>query len=124
MTCYLLFDKKQVTTDMQVLTCAQGVPEPEYEVKGGFVTIVFRRLVGNVYDKDDRGNDSRNDNLSDSVNNTYLTIKANPGIQRKRISELTGKSIPTIDRHIALLAKASLIEHRDSDKTGGYYVKK
>ena len=31
---------------------------------------------------------------------------------------------PTIDRHIALLAKSNLIEHRDSDKTGGYYVKK
>ena len=64
------------------------------------------------------------DSVNDSVNNTYQTIKANPGIQRKRISELTGKSIPTIDRHIALLAKASLIEHRDSDKTGGYYVRK
>jgi len=73
---------------------------------------------------DDRVNDSRNDSLSDSVNGTYQAIKANPGIQRKRISELTGKSIPTIDRHIALLAKSNLIEHRDSDKTGGYYVKK
>lgn len=69
------------------------------------------------------GFDSVNDNLNDSVNKTYLTIKAYPGIQRKRISELTGKSIPTIDRYIALLAKANLIEHRDSDKTGGYYVK-
>ena len=72
----------------------------------------------------DSRNDSRNDSLSDSVNGTYQAIKANPGIQRKRISELTGKSIPTIDRHIALLAKSNLIEHRDSDKTGGYYVKK
>ena len=60
----------------------------------------------------------------DRVNSTYQAIMANPGIQRKRISELTGKSIPTIDRHIALLAKSNLIEHRDSDKTGGYYVKK
>ena len=46
---------------------------------------------------DNRANDSRNDSLSDSVNDTYQAIKANPGIQRKRISELTGKSIPTID---------------------------
>ena len=96
---------------------AQGVPEPEYEVTGGFVRIVFRRTTNG----DDSVNDSRNDSLSDSVNETYLAIKANPGIQRKRISELTGKSIPTVDRHIALLAKASLIEHRNSDKTGGYY---
>jgi len=55
---------------------------------------------------------------------TIYTIKANPGIQRKRISELTGKSIPTIDRHLALMTKSNLIEHRGSDKTGGYYVKK
>ena len=70
---------------------------------------------------DDRVNDRVNDSLSDSVNSTYQAIKANPGIQRKRISEMTGKSIPTIDRHIALLAKSNFIEHRDSDKTGGYY---
>ena len=81
-------------------------------------------VVNGPVNGDDRVNDSRNDSLCDSVNGTYQAIKANPGIQRKRISELTGKSIPTIDRHIALLAKSNLIEHRDSDKTGGYYVKK
>ena len=95
--------------------------EPEEEVNGGFVRIVFRRATYGDDSVNDRRNDSVNDSLNDSVNETYLTIKANPGIQRKRISELTGKSIPTVDRHIALLAKASLIEHRDSDKTGGYY---
>ena len=79
--------------------------------------------VNGLVNGDDSLNDSVNDSLSDSVNKTYLTIKANPGIQRKRISELTGKSIPTIDRHIALLAKVCLIEHRDSDKAGGYYAK-
>ena len=99
----------------------QGVSEPEYEVNGGFVKIVFRRTTNGDDSVNDSLSDSVNDSLSDSVNETYLTIKANPGIQRKRISELTGKSIPTVDRHIALLAKASLIEHRDSDKTGGYY---
>jgi len=48
----------------------------------------------------------------DSVNSTYQAIKANPGIPRKRISELTGKSISTIDRHIALMAKSNIIEHK------------
>ena len=73
----------------------------------------------------DRVNDSLNDRVNDSVNATYLIIKSNPGIQRKAISDFTGKSIPTIDRHIAILVKKGLIEHKDSDKTGGYYpVKK
>ena len=113
-----------------------GLPAPEYWQNEFMVYATIRQAKdtagqvagnGDVNGDDrvnDRVNDSRNDSLSDSVNGTYQAIKANPGIQRKRISELTGKSIPTIDRHIALLAKSNLIEHRDSDKTGGYYVKK
>ena len=54
---------------------------------------------------------------------TFLVIERNPGLQRKRIAELVGKSIPTIDRHLAILIKEDLIEHRDSDRNGGYYTK-
>ena len=109
-----------------------GLPTPEYRQNEFMVCATIRQakdaalqVEGNgefngPVNGDDRVNDSRND----SVNSTYQAIKANPGIQRKCISELTGKSIPTIDRHIAMLAKSNLIEHRDSDKTGGYYVKK
>ena len=71
--------------------------------------------------QNDKVNDSRIDRLNDSVKTTYLVIKANPGIQRKGISDLTGKSISTIDRYLAKLVKENLIEHKDSDKTGGYY---
>lgn len=67
-------------------------------------------------------NDSRIDRLNNSERTTYFIVKANPGIRRKAISETTGKSIPTIDRHIAVLVKYSLIEHRDSNKKGGYYA--
>ena len=107
-----------------------GLRKPEFRQDEDFTAVLWRKEGvatgdGNHNDsRNDRANDSLNDGLSDSVNSTYQAIKANPGIQRKRISELTGKSIPTIDRHIALLAKSNLIEHRDSDKTGGYYVKK
>ena len=73
--------------------------------------------------RNDRPNDSRIDRLSESVKKTYQIIRDNPGIQRKRISELADKSIPTIDRHLAILVKEYVIEHRDSDKTGGYYAK-
>ena len=105
-----------------------GLPAPEYRQNEFMVYATIRQAkdaAGQVAGNGDvNGDDRVNDSLSDSVNGTYQAIKANPGIQRKRISELTGKSIPTIDRHIALLAKSNLIEHRDSDKTGGYYVKK
>lgn len=73
--------------------------------------------------RNDRPNESRIDKLSESVKKTYQVIMDNPGIQRKRISVLVGKSIPTIDRHLAGLVKEGLIEHRDSDRNGGYYAK-
>lgn len=48
---------------------------------------------------------------------TYSIIRLNPGIQRKGISDTLGKCVAAIGRHIAILMKAGLIEHRDSDKT-------
>ena len=68
-------------------------------------------------------NDRLNDRLNDSVKATYTIITSNPGIQSKDIADISGKSIPTIDRHISILIKEGLIEHRDSKKTGGYYIK-
>ena len=115
---------------------AQGVPEPEYEVTGGFVRIVFRRTINGV----DSVNDSRNDSVNGYVNGevngyvngevnsltpsqkiVYDIVHDNPGINTKKIADILKKSPRTIEKHIALLAKASLIEHRNSDKTGGYY---
>lgn len=68
-------------------------------------------------------NDRLNDGLNDRLMATYTIVRSNPGIQRKDISDISGKSIPTIDRHIAILTKKGLIEHRDSKKAGGYYAK-
>ena len=107
---------------------AQSVPEPEYEVNGGFVRIVFRRAT--------KGDDSVNEGVNGYVNggvngevnsltpsqkNVYDIVHDNPGINTKKIAEILKKSPRTIEKHIALLAKTGLIEHRDSDKTGGYY---
>ncbi|MBO7480852.1 MAG: putative DNA binding domain-containing protein [Bacteroidales bacterium] len=79
--------------------------------------------IGNR-DADDRLNDTLNDRLNDSVKNTYTIISSNPsGIQIKDIAEKSGKSIPTINRHISILIREGLIERRGSKKTGGYYIK-
>ena len=83
---------------------------------------------------DDRVNDSRNGYVNGYVNgevNTltpsqklvYDTVNNNPGIQTKQIADVLKRSPRTIEKHLAFLAKSCFIEHRDSDKTGGYYVK-
>ena len=77
--------------------------------------------------KDDRINDKLNDRLNEElstpVRSTYLLVRENPGIQRKELSEKSGKSIPTIDRHLAELQEKGFVVHEGSRKTGGYYAK-
>jgi len=68
-------------------------------------------------------NDTINDTINDGVMATYTIIKLNPGIKRKDISTISGKSLPTIARHIDVLAIDGLIEYRGSRKTGGYHTK-
>lgn len=108
-----------------------GEPELKNKIEVDEVELVLPTPNKRNGDANDKVNDSRNDRVNDSlydrlnvsIRTTYTIISSNPGIQRKGISDISGKSIPTIDRHIAILMKEGLIEHRDSDKTGGYYAK-
>jgi predicted HTH transcriptional regulator len=50
-------------------------------------------------------------------------IKNEPGINKPRLLERLGKSKATIERAIAILIADGRIEHRGSNKTGGYYPK-
>ncbi len=62
--------------------------------------------VGGANDRvTDTINDKINDKINDGVMATYTIIKLNPGIKRKDISTISGKSLPTIARHIDVLAK-------------------
>ena len=116
--------------DDRVYACkAQGVPEPEYEVNGGFVRIVFRRATG----KTDEGvngpingpvNGPVNGSvksLSESLKQFYIVVCENQGLNTKQIAELLGRPATTVKKQLTTLRKKALIEHRDSDKTGGYY---
>jgi len=67
--------------------------------------------------------DTINDTLNDNLLASYTIIRLNPGIQRKGIADISGRSVAAIGRHIAILIKEDLIEQRDSKKTGGYYAK-
>ena len=101
-----------------------GVPNLKNKIKVDEVELVLPIPVrGGNDSRNDRVNDSRNDRINSSMMVTLTFVRSNPGIQRKGISDISGKSISTIDRHLAILVKEGLIEHRDSDKTGGYYAK-
>ena len=109
---------------------AQGVPEPEYEVNGGFVRIVFRRATNG----DDSVNEGVNGHVNGDVNgdvtslkgvlkDIYLIVLNNPGIKIAQVAELRGKSESTVWKQLNELTKKGIIKYQGSDKTGGYYVK-
>ena len=55
--------------------------------------------------RDGDANDRLNDTINDNVGATYTIIRLNPSIRRKSISDMSGKSIAAIGRHIAILMK-------------------
>ena len=61
--------------------------------------------------------------LTTSQKLVFDIVRDHPGIKTKQIADVLNKSPRTIENHLSFLTKANLIEHRDSDKTGGYYVK-
>jgi ATP-dependent DNA helicase RecG len=118
--------------DIFTLCKEAGLPEPEYDFVPNFVCLTIRfkepitpHLSGDK--KDDRINDKLNDRLNEElsapVRSTYLLVRENPGIQRKELSKKSGKSVPTIDRHLAELQEKGFVVHEGSRKTGGYYAK-
>lgn len=106
-----------------ILSAWKDAQWSEPELKNKF-EIDEVELVLPILNKRDRvTDDTLNDTLNDSVMATYTIIRLNPGIQRKGIADISGRSVAAIGRHLAILMKEGLIEHRDSNKTGGYFVK-
>lgn len=95
----------------------QGLPEPEYEVAGGFVRIVFRRPEGAGVVNGDVTS------LKGVLKDIYLIVLNNPGIKIAQVAELRGKSESTVWKQLNELTKKGIIEYQGPDKTGGYYVK-
>ena len=104
---------------------AQGVPEPEYVVNGGFVIIVFRKPEGAGVVNGPVNGDVNGDvtSLKGVLKDIYLIVLNNPGIKIAQVAELRGKSESTVWKQLNELTKKGIIEYRGSDKTGGYYAK-
>ena len=107
-----------------------GLKKPEFRQDENFTVVLWRKETSG---KDNEGangyaNGYVNGEVNGEVNsltpsqkNVYDIVHDNPGFNTKKIAEILKKSPRTIEKHIALLAKTGLIEHGDSDKTGGYY---
>ncbi len=114
-----------------------GMPEPEYDFVTNFVclTIRFKTLLrphvsgegvnegvnGYVNGGVNGGVNEGVKTLTPSQKRVYDVVHDNPGLNTKQIADILNKSPRTVEKHLTFLRTKSLIVHKDSDKTGGYY---
>lgn len=79
---------------------------------GGILRTVYGDVNGDV------------NSLRGALKEIYLIVLGNPGIKIGQVAEIRKKSESTVWKQLNELKRMNLIEYRDSDKTGGYYVKK
>jgi len=107
---------------------AAGLPPPRLKESPGFFTVVFERKKKGEADEPVNGpvnepvNEPLNEPLNCSLNNAIMqAIQKTPGIGRPMLMQIVGRSRATVTRALADLVGKGLVEHRGSDKTGGYY---
>lgn len=103
--------------------------------RGGAKDEVFETVCSYSADKGDpikshkgindpiKPREGMNETVNETVNSIVLElIRKTPGIGSTALVPAVGKSRATVMRAVALLKQRHLIEHRGSDKTGGYYA--
>ena len=94
-----------------------------------FMTIIYSvdyKDTGKVAGNGELNGDVNGDvnSLRGALKEIYLIVLNNPGIKIGQVAEIRKKSESTVWKQLNELKRMNLIEYRDSDKTGGYYVKK
>lgn len=114
----------------EALCQAASLPAPEFEIIPDFVCLTIRfkeplkpHLSGEAGGQDDPINDPINAPIKGLALEIYRIIKANPGIKKAAIAQKVNRSEATVKRYAKQLSEAKLIEYKDSNKTGGYFVK-
>lgn len=114
-----------------------GMPEPEYDFVTNFVCLTIRfKPPLRPYVSGEGVNEGVNGYVNGGVNGgvnegvktltpsqkrVYDVVHDNPGLNTKQIADILNKSPRTVEKHLTFLRTKSLIVHKDSDKTGGYY---
>ena len=93
---------------------AQGVPEPEYEVTGGFVRIVFRRATGKTTEKATERTTER----------ILKLIVANPHITTEELARECGLTPDGVFYHTKRLREQGVLVRKNGRKEGYWEVKK
>jgi ATP-dependent DNA helicase RecG len=110
----------------------QGVPEPEYEVNGGFVRIVFPRATGKV-DEGINGpvNEKSKEKIKEkgkekikekTLDKVYRLISENSKVTTAELAELCGVSENSIYKTVRKLRESGRIVRKGGDKGGEWVI--
>ena len=98
---------------------AAGLAPVSLEVTNGDVTINIYRLKKEKRKTNVKVAEAINEVITEAINEA---IKRLPGINKPKLVAQIGKSKATVERALAALVASGRIEHRGSNKTGGYYA--
>lgn len=102
-------------------TCEKhGLKRPLMEGNAAkFSIVLWRNARGNA---SDAANEVVNEVVRPFIEVVNEAVKANPGIRKPGLQEITLKSRASVERALAALISAKRIEFRGAPKTGGYYA--
>ena len=92
-----------------------GNPPPKFEQDGATFIVTLRKRIA----PSGQAGETINEGLNEAIKEA---IKSTPGMKKPCLVKVVGKSRSTIERALADLVAAQIVEHRGSKKSGGYYV--
>ena len=102
------------TLKMARLMQEAGLPAPQMQEHGGFVTTIFQLPL-------QRGGVSGG--VNPELDNMFKLIQAQPGLRVAELARQVDKPARSIERWLKQLKTSQRIEFRGAPKTGGYYPK-
>ena len=104
----------------------QNVPDPEWSLRGGFVTVTFRRSTQTNIITDDRKEDRKGDlkELTDRQMVIIDLMKENDRITISEMTEKTKSSDKSVRRDLIMLQQIGYITREGGRKQGRWVVLK
>ena len=98
-----------------------GLPKPVFHYNYFFAVEFTRMKLIEKSSQKSSLTEGLNEGLNEGLKSVLSIINQNPGIQAKQISGILNRPLKTLERQIKILSEKSLIEHKGSKKTGGYW---
>lgn len=127
------FSRGVARVEKELVENGNGEPKFDLTLKTAFAVTEFRSQraenirFSSVEKRDDHINDQLNDHINDQLNDNEKEvlnlISENEGKSATYIAKLYTKKLVTFRRYLTSLLAKGFVEHRGSNKTGGYYIR-